>query len=63
MAKQDIGWLIQMNSRLPIFKTLPQGKVQPGPKVVVAFTIKQTPQHVSLIDPPPLPDYTCTRRM
>lgn len=38
MTEQDIGWLVQMNSRLLILKTLTSGKVQLGPKAVVVFT-------------------------
>ena len=55
MTKQDIGWLIQMNGRLPSFKTLTSGKVQLGPKVVAAYITMQTPLHFSVIDPSPLP--------
>ncbi len=57
MTKQDIGWLIQMNSRLPVFRTLTSGKAQLGPKVVMAVTTMQTLQHVCAIDPSPLPDH------
>lgn len=64
MTEQDIGWLIQMDSRLLILKTFASGKVQLGPKAVVVFTsnIKRR-QHVSVINPSLLPGHAYTRRM
>ena len=49
MTKRDIGGLMQMNSRLPIFGILTSGNVQLGPKVVVAVITTQMPRHFSVI--------------
>lgn len=63
MTEQDIGWLVQMNSRLLILKTLTSGKVH-WTKGSGGFHLKyKRRQHVSVINPSLLQGHAYTRRM